>query len=195
MPRPQRCLPLLLGSPWAVLSCAGCAERTCDRNVDTWAIAMTLFYRFYARKSMKKNNTFVSWRAGAGGVGWSRVHAAMLAGLAGLASQHGWRPELLPPPTAAGSAAVTPRSASPASPATPCSPQIVAAACLFLAGKINDKPRHHSKVANLLLARWYGKDNPQLQRLAAGAPTQDAAAVRHLPPAQVAEARAFWENM
>lgn len=112
-----------------------------------------------------------------------------------LASQHGWRPELLPPPTAAGSAAVTPRSASPASPATPRSPQIVAAACLFLAGKINDKPRHHSKVANLLLARWYGKDNPQLQRLAAGAPTQDAAAVRHLPPAQVAEARAFWENM
>ena len=71
----------------------------------------------------------------------------------------------------------------------------MAAACLFLAGKINDKPRHHSKVANLLLARGDGKDNPQRQRRAAGAPTQAAAAVRHLPPAQVAEARAFWENM
>ena len=73
--------------------------------------------------------------------------------------------------------------------------QIVAAACLFLAGKVNDRPRHHSKVANVLLARWYGKENPQLQRLAAGAPTVDGAAVRNMPPAQLAEARAFWENM
>ena len=43
-----------------MLSCAGCAKRTRNRGVDTWAIAMTLFYRFYARKSMKKNNSFVS---------------------------------------------------------------------------------------------------------------------------------------
>ena len=68
-------------------------------------------------------------------------------------------------------------------------------AALFLAGKVNDKPRHHSKVANLLITRWYGKDNPQLQRLAAGAPTVDPATVRNMPPAQLAEARAFWENM
>lgn len=71
----------------------------------------------------------------------------------------------------------------------------MAAACLFLAGKINDKPRHHSKVANMLITRWYGKDNPHLQRLAAGAPTVDPASVRGMPPAQLAEARAFWENM
>lgn len=30
------------------------------RGITTWAIAITLFTRFYARKSMKKNNTFVS---------------------------------------------------------------------------------------------------------------------------------------
>lgn len=31
-----------------------------NRGISTWAIAVTLFNRFYARKSMKKNNTFVS---------------------------------------------------------------------------------------------------------------------------------------
>ena len=31
-----------------------------NRSVVTWAIAVTFFNRFYTRKSMKKNNTFVS---------------------------------------------------------------------------------------------------------------------------------------
>lgn len=52
----------------AVLSCVWLAKRTCNRGIDTWAIAMTLYNRFYARKSMKKNHTFVS-----GGEGRSRV--------------------------------------------------------------------------------------------------------------------------
>ncbi len=30
------------------------------RGITTWAIAITFFTRFYARKSMKKNSTFVS---------------------------------------------------------------------------------------------------------------------------------------
>lgn len=88
-----------------------------------------------------------------------------------------------------------PASRCPLTLRLPSPHQIVAAACLFLAGKINDKPRHHSKVANMLITRWYGKDNPHLQRLAAGAPTVDPASVRGMPPAQLAEARAFWENM
>lgn len=33
-----------------------------NRSVATWAIAVTFFNRFYTRKSMKKNNTFVSGR-------------------------------------------------------------------------------------------------------------------------------------
>lgn len=42
----------------------GRTERTRNRGVDTWAIAMTLYNRFYARKSMKKNHTFVSCSEG-----------------------------------------------------------------------------------------------------------------------------------
>ncbi len=99
--------------------------------------------------------------------------------------------QLVQQPQPLGCCSPLPTAASSPSPV----PQIVAAACLFLAGKVNDRPRHHSKVANVLLARWYGKENPQLQRLAAGAPTVDGAAVRNMPPAQLAEARAFWENM
>ena len=86
-----------------------------------------------------------------------------------------------------------PRRAHP--PAAPALPQVVAAACLFLAGKINDQPKHHSRVANKVLIEFFNKDNPQLQRLAAGAPTVDPAHTRHLPPAQLAEARAFWQNL
>lgn len=70
-------------------------------SITTWAIAVTFFNRFYARKSMKKNNSFV-----------------------------------------------------------------VACASLFLAGKVNNEPRPHTKLANEMLKAWYGKDNPQLQALA-----------------------------
>lgn len=35
---------------------------------------------------------------------------------------------------------------------------------------MNDEPRSHEKLANMLLREWYGKDNPQLQELAPLAP-------------------------
>lgn len=71
----------------------------------------------------------------------------------------------------------------------------MACASLFLAGKANNKPVHHHKIANSLLRSWFNKDNPQLVQYAAyapGMPPPQGAAV--LPPAQAVAARRFWAD-
>lgn len=109
-----------------------------------------------------------------------------------------------------------PAACSPAARPT-CLTQIVACASLFLAGKVNDQPVHHHKVANTMLKAWYNRENPQLQQLAEYAPGMDAQKVallrqqrreQHLKaglpppktpppltPAQQAAARSFWTDM
>lgn len=128
-------------------------------------MAVTLFNRFYARKSMKKNNTFVS--------GWWRERVAV---------QRRQQRQCL------HMAAAEHTGSAPPPPA-----QVVACASLFLAGKINDEPKHHTQLANELLKAWYGKDHPQLRAYAAGAP--NAPPPPGMPPAKLAGLRAFWTGM
>lgn len=80
--------------------------------------------------------------------------------------------------------------------------QVIACASLFLAGKVNDEPRSHEKLANELLKAWFGRDNPQLHALLLEASMQQRAGAQRAAAGAagghaVAPLRppAFWTNM
>lgn len=99
--------------------------------MSTCGYAITFFLRFYSRKSMKRNNTFV------------RREVLMAAAAPGASHAH---------------VASTPLASS----------QVIAAACLFLASKVNDEPKPHRHLTVELFKCWYGRRHPRLQDTDAG---------------------------
>lgn len=154
-----------------------CVHFTCVvRSVSTCGFAITFFLRFYSRKSMRRNSTFVSAAACCCCCRcWTVLLPSFLALLPPLALLGGSQALLLQGwPSYAFCRALqygpTRRAHIPlpdpacALPCHPRRPQIIAASCLFLASKVNDEPKPQPHLTIELFKCWFGRRNPRLEK-------------------------------